>query len=249
MACILRCSLRASPCHAAVLAFACMAAAAHSEHKQTRTVESIHALAGLPVQAAQTLPAGGGDAFRSRVQPRFIAPASTVRSAEEVEATRRPARLAISSPFGWRADPIEGIKRRHDGVDLPGTTGTRIYATGAGVVRTAGWIRGYGNLVEIRHVGRITTRYGHLSRIYVTSGANVAQGELIGAMGSTGHSTGPHLHYEVRLDGAPVDPLGYMGQAAPRYRIDWSMQGAATPRWVGWSNIEKVDRLPSAQIH
>ena len=206
------------------------------------------AAAAAPDHPSRALPAGGEEIFRSQMQSWSTPQASSLPPEEELETAGRPARLAISSPFGWRADPIQGVKRRHDGVDLPGVTGTRIFATGAGVVRIAGWVRGYGNLIEILHPGGIATRYGHLSRIRVGRGAEVTQGQLIGAMGSTGRSTGPHLHYEVRLNGAPVDPLGYMGQKAPRYQIDWAREGTAAPKWVGWTDVKTTDRLPEAEI-
>ena len=126
----------------------------------------------------------------------------------------RRAGLAISSPFGWRADPILGIKRRHDGVDLPGASGTPIFATGAGVVRIAGWARGYGNFIEILHPGGIATRYGHLSRYDVVPGQEVRRGDIIAFSGATGRATSPHLHFEVRMGGAAVNPHPYLTRSA-----------------------------------
>lgn len=244
--------LKINACSIALCAVASAATAAHVKSVATAPAGSVQAgrkaVTAAPVDSPGTLPAGGDESFRFRMLSWSTAPALPLSSGEEVGTVGRPARLAISSPFGWRADPIQGIKRRHDGVDLPGATGTPIFATGAGRVWIAGWVRGYGNLVEILHPGGIATRYGHLSRIRVGRGEAVDQGQLIGAMGSTGHSTGPHLHYEVRLNGAPVDPLSYMGQKAPRYRVDWAREVTVAPKWVGWKHVETADRLPEAEI-
>jgi murein DD-endopeptidase MepM/ murein hydrolase activator NlpD len=110
----------------------------------------------------------------------------------------------ITSPFGWRWG------RMHEGIDLGAAYGSPIAAAAAGTVIYAGWLGGYGNLVVIDHGGGLATAYGHQSRIAVGVGQQVSQGETIGYVGSTGHSTGPHLHFEVRVDGQPVDPLGYL---------------------------------------
>jgi murein DD-endopeptidase MepM/ murein hydrolase activator NlpD len=99
----------------------------------------------------------------------------------------------------------------HPGIDLAGATGTPIYATADGVITTAGYNSGgYGNLIKIDHGRGIETRYGHLSAILAKSGQRVTRGQLIGKMGSTGRSTGSHLHYEVRIDGRPVNPVPFM---------------------------------------
>ena len=156
---------------------------------------------------------------------------------ETLHSTKR-ANLRISSPFGWRSDPIEGMRRRHAGVDLPAARGANVYSTGAGVVTFAGWSGGYGNLVEVSHPGGLRTRYGHMSAIGVRTGERVAQSQILGRVGSTGHSTGPHLHYEVRLAGAAVDPLLYMGQTTPSYEARWSPEKVVTPRWVAWRGVE-----------
>jgi murein DD-endopeptidase MepM/ murein hydrolase activator NlpD len=115
-----------------------------------------------------------------------------------------PVSAPITSPFGWRWG------RMHEGIDLGAAYGTPIAAAAAGVVIYAGWEGGYGNLVVIDHGGGLATAYGHQSRIAVVAGQSVSQGEIIGYVGSTGHSTGPHLHFEVRVDGQAVDPLGYL---------------------------------------
>jgi murein DD-endopeptidase MepM/ murein hydrolase activator NlpD len=115
-----------------------------------------------------------------------------------------PVNAPMTSPFGWRWG------RMHEGVDLGAAYGTAIAAAAAGVVIYAGWEGGYGNLTVIDHGGGLATAYGHQSRIAVSVGQSVSQGETIGFVGSTGHSTGPHLHFEVRVNGEAVDPLGYL---------------------------------------
>lgn len=121
--------------------------------------------------------------------------------------------LTFTSNFGVRSDPFRGTAAMHAGVDIPGPTGTPIYATADGVVNHAGRQGGYGNLVEVNHGKGITTRYGHLSKIIVGDNARVRRGQIIGLMGSTGRSTGPHLHYEVRIDGAAVNPVPFLTTA------------------------------------
>ena len=117
----------------------------------------------------------------------------------------------FTSSFGVRTDPFRGRAAMHPGGDLAGPVGTPIYATADGVVDRAEWNSGgYGNLVEIDHGHGIQTRYGHLTRYIVNIGEHVKKGQLIAYMGSTGRSTGSHLHYEVRLDGKAVNPIPFM---------------------------------------
>jgi len=115
-----------------------------------------------------------------------------------------PASGPVTSPFGWRWG------RMHEGIDIGASYGSGIRAAAAGTVIYCGWESGYGNLVVIDHGGNLATAYGHQSSIAVTCGQQVAQGDVIGYVGCTGHCTGPHLHFEVRIDGNPVDPLGYL---------------------------------------
>jgi murein DD-endopeptidase MepM/ murein hydrolase activator NlpD len=118
---------------------------------------------------------------------------------------------AFTSGYGMRSDPFQGRAAMHAGIDLSGPIGTPIYATADGVVTTAGYNSGgYGNLIKIDHGKGIETRYGHLSSMSVREGARVRRGEMIGRMGSTGRSTGSHLHYEVRIDGRAVNPIPFM---------------------------------------
>jgi murein DD-endopeptidase MepM/ murein hydrolase activator NlpD len=115
-----------------------------------------------------------------------------------------PVQGPITSPFGWRWG------RMHEGIDIGVGYGTPIRAAAAGTVIYCGWEEGYGNLVVIDHGGNLATAYGHQSSIAVSCGESVTQGQVIGYVGCTGHCTGPHLHFEVRVDGNPVDPLGYL---------------------------------------
>jgi murein DD-endopeptidase MepM/ murein hydrolase activator NlpD len=115
-----------------------------------------------------------------------------------------PLSAPITSPFGMRWG------RMHEGIDFGAATGTPIHAAAAGVVVYCGWMDGYGNLVVIDHGGGIATAYGHQSSIAASCSQQVSQGQVIGYVGNTGNSTGPHLHFEVRVNGSPVDPLGYL---------------------------------------
>jgi murein DD-endopeptidase MepM/ murein hydrolase activator NlpD len=121
-----------------------------------------------------------------------------------------PGPLDVTSSFGLRIDPFLGRPALHGGMDLRGDRGDPVRATAVGRVVVAGPSGGYGNLVEIDHGAGLVTRYGHLSQIAVEEGQWVEAGAFLGQIGSTGRSTGPHLHYEVRVDGAPVDPVRYL---------------------------------------
>lgn len=121
--------------------------------------------------------------------------------------------LRFTSNFGIRSDPFQGTARMHAGVDIPGPIGTPIYATADGIIAHADRQGGYGNMIEINHGKGIATRYGHLSKILVGDGTRVTRGQLIGLMGSTGRSTGSHLHYEVRIDGHAVNPVPFLTTA------------------------------------
>ena len=118
--------------------------------------------------------------------------------------------IDISSPFGVRMDPFLHIPAMHTGIDFRGEMGEAVHATAAGTVTNAGWSGGYGKMVEIDHGNGLSTRYGHLSQIDVSVGQHVRIGEVVGRMGSTGRSTGPHVHYETRIDGEAVDPQKFL---------------------------------------
>lgn len=117
---------------------------------------------------------------------------------------------ALTSSFGMRTHPVLGGRRQHQGIDLAAPTGTPVYATADGVVSRADWFSSYGLFISVEHGASMQTRFGHLSRLAVTAGDSVKKGDLIGYVGSTGRSTGPHLHYEVRVDGLAVNPIPYM---------------------------------------
>lgn len=117
-----------------------------------------------------------------------------------------PARGAFTSGFGIRRHPIFGIRRMHNGQDIAAPHGTPVLAAADGRVIYTGWFGGYGRIVIIDHGQNISTLYAHLSQILTRTGAQVRQGQAIGRVGSTGYATGPHVHFEVRVDGRPIDP-------------------------------------------
>lgn len=136
--------------------------------------------------------------------------AYTPRSAVYVPTGRPVDDLALTSNFGVRSDPFTGHARMHKGIDIPGPVGTPIYATADGIVSRSERMNGYGNLVEIAHGNDTQTRYGHLSKLLVQPNERVRRGQLIGLMGSTGRSTGSHLHYEIRVAGEAINPLPFV---------------------------------------
>jgi murein DD-endopeptidase MepM/ murein hydrolase activator NlpD len=116
----------------------------------------------------------------------------------------------ITSGFGWRMHPVLGYERFHSGLDIGADYGTTIHAADRGTVIFAGWYGGYGNAVILDHGGNITTLYAHASELYVEEGQNIQRGQAIASVGSTGLSTGPHLHFEVRREGEPIDPMAFL---------------------------------------
>ena len=145
-----------------------------------------------------------------------------IPSAQPVKGT------ALTSGYGVRADPFRGRAAMHAGIDLAGPVGTPIYATADATVDRSQWANGYGNLIELNHGRGIQTRYGHLTRSIVRAGQRVKRGDLIGYMGSTGRSTGSHLHYEVRVDGKAVNPVPFM--EAGEYLLAVQQRAAAAVR-------------------
>lgn len=121
-----------------------------------------------------------------------------------------PLKAHITSPFGWRKHPIFGVRRFHTGIDLAGPNRSQIRAADSGSVLFTGWYGGYGKVVIISHGNDMATLYAHLSRAAVSVGDNVNKGDVIGNEGTTGFSTGPHLHFEVRVNGKPNNPLNYL---------------------------------------
>lgn len=177
-------------------------------------------------QAAKPSPLGNGDEqFRQLfagwqsldkpqplIQPLVSQPKSKPSASGPVSIpSRHPIEgLRLTSSFGMRNHPVLGGRRQHAGVDLAAPVGTPIYATADGAVSKAEWFAGYGLFVSLEHGADIQTRYGHMSRLNVSNGQQVRKGDIIGYVGSTGRSTGPHLHYEVRIAGQAVNPIPYM---------------------------------------
>lgn len=168
----------------------------------------------------EPLPSASSSAAKGQPDPQFRALFQSWKRLEQLQEgvvaipSQRPVQsMNFTSGFGVRSDPFRGGAAMHAGVDMPGPVGTAIYATADGVVGRAQWANGYGNLVELDHGKGIQTRYGHLSAILVQPGMRVTRGQLIARMGSTGRSTGSHLHYEVRLDGHAVNPMPFLQSA------------------------------------
>jgi murein DD-endopeptidase MepM/ murein hydrolase activator NlpD len=143
----------------------------------------------------------------------------------------------VTSGFGMRTHPILGYSKMHKGMDFGAATGTPIYAAGDGVVESAGWSGGYGNLVVLKHTAKYSTAYGHASRIAsgIKEGARVRQGQVIAYVGSTGQSTGPHLHYEVRMDGGQVNPSNI------KFKTGTALAGADLKKFK--ATVSSVDAL------
>ena len=157
--------------------------------------EFLHEIAGLE-QASREL----ADKIRAAQAHSIVGSTGGVSASGFIWPVSGP----VTSPFGWRWG------RMHEGIDIGAPSGTPIAAAASGIVIYAGWMSGYGNLVVIDHGGGLATAYGHQSSIAVSAGQHVTQGQVIGYVGCTGHCFGPHLHFEVRVNGQPVDPLGYL---------------------------------------
>jgi murein DD-endopeptidase MepM/ murein hydrolase activator NlpD len=132
------------------------------------------------------------------------------RSLLGARPTGWPSRGWVTSDYGVRRDPFDGQRRMHEGLDIATRTGTPVIATAAGIVREVGSEPGYGKLVVIDHGYGFSTAYGHNSRVMVQAGQRIKRGDLIAMAGSTGRSTGTHVHYEVRVNGVPVNPQKYL---------------------------------------
>jgi murein DD-endopeptidase MepM/ murein hydrolase activator NlpD len=176
-----------------------------------------------------------GKGKKNARDPRFLNLAAALGRMDAMERalaaipTAMPAAsMMMSSGFGYRADPFTGAAAMHAGLDFKGPVGTPILAAAEGKVVWAGYNGGYGNSVEIRHANGLVTRYAHLSGIHVRLGQMVERGVQIGRMGSTGRSTGSHLHFEVRLNGKAINPRKFLEanpdvlkvQTVAEYRAD-----------------------------
>jgi hypothetical protein len=140
----------------------------------------------------------------------LMADLETLNAIHQALPARWPADGILSSGFGWRRDPFTRSPKWHSGLDIANSAGTPIYVVADGTVVRSEYTGGYGNLVEVDHGFGIHTRYGHCSRRLVEVGQHVEQGDLVASMGSTGRSTGPHVHFEVRIDSSAHDPLRYL---------------------------------------
>jgi murein DD-endopeptidase MepM/ murein hydrolase activator NlpD len=145
----------------------------------------------------------------------FVAPVAAGTVGSALHSVSIPSLMPVegvrlTSEFGMRWHPILGGRHQHKGVDLAGPVGTPVHATADGVVGRADWFSGYGLYIALEHGGELETRYGHMSRLNVAAGQAVHKGDVIGYIGTTGRTTGPHLHYEVRIAGVAVNPIPYM---------------------------------------
>ena len=181
-------------------------------------LDEVAVAAAIPFGAADDAVGGGVDRGADRAgDPNFKALFMSWKNLEQLEQgtiaipSAEPVKgTALTSGYGVRSDPFRGRAAMHAGIDLAAPLGTPIYATADAIVQRSEWVNGYGNLVELNHGRGIQTRYGHLSRSMVSAGQKVKRGDVIALMGSTGRSTGSHLHYEVRIDGKAVNPVPFM---------------------------------------
>lgn len=192
----------------------------HGVEHQVPVIEDLGE--GAPSHALRPA-ASWADAVQARVEA-FLSLAAlsepelaqVVSEMEDLKALERalpsqwPADGTMTSGFGWRRSPFGRTWRFHSGLDIAGRRGTPVYAAAPGRVIVAGYNSGYGRMVEIDHGFGISTVYGHCNSLKVSKGDQVEAGQLVSTIGSTGRSTGPHLHFEVRLDGHPVDPIDYL---------------------------------------
>ncbi|RWX63257.1 M23 family metallopeptidase [Mesorhizobium sp. M4B.F.Ca.ET.089.01.1.1] len=195
---------------------------ADNAYKNADAITQALAAAGLPVDSdfgkdsdvgGPLIPLNASTMFDSKVKE--LDEALDALDHLKKEARRLPLANpapghSVTSPFGVRTDPILGTAALHSGMDFRAPMGMPAKVTAAGVVTKAGWNGGYGRMVEVDHGNGFATRYGHLSEIDVTVGQKLAAGDMIGKTGSSGRSTGPHLHYEVRHNGDAVDPLRFL---------------------------------------
>jgi murein DD-endopeptidase MepM/ murein hydrolase activator NlpD len=180
---------------------------------------------GALAAGGAALPDGSDSHFRQPLSASFDPVPKKPSHGERARFAPKPApagqvRLPyLSSRFGVRVDPLTGDERMHGGIDIPGALGSPILAADGGTVTFAGRDGGYGLMIEVDHGKGLRTRYGHLSRILVAVGSQVHRQETIGLMGSTGRSTGSHLHFEVIRNGRKENPVGFFGASAPPARF------------------------------
>jgi murein DD-endopeptidase MepM/ murein hydrolase activator NlpD len=168
---------------------------------------------GGPLELLSTSADGSLDPRFERLGLSLARMSALERALEGVPQVVPAADHRITSTFGYRSDPFTRRSAMHSGIDFKGAMGSPIFAAATGEVTFAGRKSGYGNCVEITHANGIVTRYAHLSRIDVTAGQPIEAGETLGGLGSTGRSTGPHLHFEVRINGKAVNPRPFLETA------------------------------------
>lgn len=152
----------------------------------------------------------GKELFLPSAKPLSVPRSGSVSGSSAGKGFRWPVRGRISSPFGWRRDPFNKKKDFHTGIDIKASTGTTIVASKGGTVVYSGWMGGYGRVIVIDHGGGYKTLYAHCSRLLVSRGRKVSQGQSIARVGSSGRSTGPHLHFEIRYRNSATNPLKYL---------------------------------------
>lgn len=161
---------------------------------------------------------GGDDQFRNLFASWESLDGGSTSSPAPTASVAIPSRMplaaaTLTSDYGMRTHPVLGGRRSHKGIDLAAPTGTPVYATADGIVGKAEYFSSYGLYIQIGHGADLETRFAHLSKLAVAAGQRVTKGDVIGYVGSTGRSTGPHLHYEVRVAGVAVNPIPYMAQS------------------------------------
>ncbi len=162
------------------------------------------------VANASLVSVGAASTGYRTLSPPLSSIAPTMSQAISIPSRMPVDGVTLTSDYGMRWHPVTGGRHQHKGVDLAGAVGTPVRATADGTVERADWYSSYGLYVAIEHGGNLATRYGHMSRLNVAAGQRVRKGDVIGFIGSTGRSTGPHLHYEVRVAGVAVNPIPYM---------------------------------------
>lgn len=177
------------------------------------TRDDVEAAMGGPLELLATSADGSIDPRFERLGLSLARMAALEFALDGVPQVAPAANSLVTSAFGYRRDPFNGRGAMHSGIDFKGPTGSAIYAAANGEVSFAGRKSGYGKVVEVDHGNGLMTRYAHLSRIDVTVGHSINAGETLGGLGSTGRSTGPHLHFEVRINGKAVNPRPFLETA------------------------------------
>jgi hypothetical protein len=160
-----------------------------------------------------------------------------------------PVSGQVTSPFGWRTDPITGSPRFHGGIDIASPMGTPVYAPQAGYVVYSGAYGGYGNVVVLDHGNSLYTVYGHNSQLLVRAGQTVYRGQMISLVGSTGRSTGPHLHFEVHYNQQYLNPVTYLGYFQQSYPMLAQVPHSAKVMGVANHTMAQADGLPVKVVH